>query len=61
MYIFFYSDKVFSPDSITEAVYEEGVKNVALSSLMGINGTNSLAHTMKGGFYMNIYNYWKPF
>ncbi|CAN4086674.1 unnamed protein product [Withania somnifera] len=32
-------DKVFSPDSITEAVYEEGVKNVALSSLMGINAT----------------------
>ncbi|XP_060205522.1 kinesin-like protein NACK1 [Lycium barbarum] len=32
-------DKVFGPDSITEAVYEEGVKNVALSSLMGINAT----------------------
>ncbi|CAN4088811.1 unnamed protein product [Withania somnifera] len=32
-------DKVFGPDRITEAVYEEGVKNVALSSLMGINAT----------------------
>ncbi|KAJ8553453.1 hypothetical protein K7X08_024131 [Anisodus acutangulus] len=32
-------DKVFGPDSITEAVYEDGVKNVALSSLMGINAT----------------------
>lgn len=33
------ADKVFGPASITEAVYEEGVKNVALSALMGINGT----------------------
>ncbi|KAL4012645.1 hypothetical protein IC575_029754 [Cucumis melo] len=32
-------DKVFSPASLTEAVYEEGVKNVALSALMGINAT----------------------
>ena len=33
------TDKVFGPASITEAVYEEGVKTVALSSLMGINGS----------------------
>lgn len=32
-------DKVFGPASVTETVYEEGVKNVALSSLMGINAT----------------------
>lgn len=32
-------DKVFGPASLTETVYEEGVKNVALSSLMGINAT----------------------
>ncbi|CAH9092781.1 unnamed protein product [Cuscuta epithymum] len=32
-------DKVFGPDSLTETVYEEGVKNVALSALMGINAT----------------------
>ncbi|XP_022137277.1 kinesin-like protein NACK1 [Momordica charantia] len=32
-------DKVFGPASLTEAVYEEGVKNVALSALMGINAT----------------------
>ncbi|KAF9593644.1 hypothetical protein IFM89_024461 [Coptis chinensis] len=32
-------DKVFGPVSETEAVYEEGVKNVALSALMGINAT----------------------
>ncbi|XP_021727786.1 kinesin-like protein NACK1 [Chenopodium quinoa] len=32
-------DKVFGPASITETVYEDGVKNVALSSLMGINAT----------------------
>lgn len=56
----FISDKVFGPDSITEAVYEEGVKNVALSSLMGING-NSLPPTLKGSFYMNISSFWKPF
>ncbi|PIA33395.1 hypothetical protein AQUCO_04100077v1 [Aquilegia coerulea] len=32
-------DKVFGPSSVTEAVYEDGVKNVALSALMGINAT----------------------
>ncbi|RYR57234.1 hypothetical protein Ahy_A05g022969 isoform C [Arachis hypogaea] len=31
--------KVFGPAFLTEAVYEEGVKNVALSALMGINAT----------------------
>ena len=33
-------DKVFGPASLTEAVYEEGVKNVVLLALMGKNGTN---------------------
>jgi hypothetical protein len=37
-FVFPLSDKVFGPSSITEAVYEDGVKNVALSALMGING-----------------------
>ncbi|CAL0332556.1 unnamed protein product [Lupinus luteus] len=32
-------DKVFGPACLTESVYEEGVKNVALSALMGINST----------------------
>ncbi|KAH9621701.1 hypothetical protein KSS87_000747 [Heliosperma pusillum] len=32
-------DKVFGPDSVTEMVYEDGVKTVALSALMGINAT----------------------
>ncbi|KAF8390096.1 hypothetical protein HHK36_024618 [Tetracentron sinense] len=32
-------DKVFGPACLTEMVYEEGVKNVALSALMGINAT----------------------
>ncbi|KAE9600255.1 hypothetical protein Lal_00045497 [Lupinus albus] len=32
-------DKVFGPACLTETVYEEGVKNVALSALMGINST----------------------
>ncbi|PKI48334.1 hypothetical protein CRG98_031282 [Punica granatum] len=32
-------DRVFGPSSLTESVYEEGVKNVALSALMGINAT----------------------
>ena len=35
---FLVSDKVFGPTSQTESVYEDGVKNVALSALMGING-----------------------
>lgn len=34
------SDKVFGPECLTDAVYEEGVKNVALSALMGINGNS---------------------
>ncbi|CAM8981113.1 unnamed protein product [Rhodiola kirilowii] len=32
-------DQVFGPSSMTEVVYEEGVKKVALSALMGINAT----------------------
>ncbi|XP_071691277.1 kinesin-like protein NACK1 isoform X2 [Rutidosis leptorrhynchoides] len=32
-------DKVFGPATVTESVYEEGVKTVALSALMGINAT----------------------
>ncbi|CAL1405516.1 unnamed protein product [Linum trigynum] len=35
----FIFDKVFGPTSITESVYEDGVKNIALSALMGINAT----------------------
>ncbi|XP_065860757.1 kinesin-like protein NACK1 [Euphorbia lathyris] len=35
----FIFDKVFGPSSVTESVYEDGVKNVALSALMGINAT----------------------
>lgn len=31
-------DKVFGPTSLTEVVYEEGAKDVALSALTGING-----------------------
>ncbi|XP_061373809.1 kinesin-like protein NACK1 [Gastrolobium bilobum] len=32
-------DKVFGPACLTETVYDGGVKNVALSALMGINAT----------------------
>ncbi|XP_047315927.1 kinesin-like protein NACK1 [Impatiens glandulifera] len=32
-------DRVFGPSSLTDSVYEDGVKKVALSSLMGINAT----------------------
>ncbi|XAR67539.1 Plus-end-directed kinesin ATPase [Bertholletia excelsa] len=32
-------DRVFGPACLTETVYEEGVKKVALSALMGINAT----------------------
>lgn len=49
-YLFVVVDKVFGPASLTEAVYEEGVKNVALSALMGINGkkiTNSFLFSLK--------------
>ncbi|CAI0547817.1 unnamed protein product [Linum tenue] len=35
----FIFDKVFGPTCITESVYEDGVKNIALSALMGINAT----------------------
>ena len=40
---FFVSDKVFGPESVTEDVYEDGVKNGALSALMGINGRCSMS------------------
>nr|AMS24226.1 kinesin 7-IIe protein [Marsilea vestita] len=32
-------DRVFGPDSVTNAVYEEGAKDVALSALKGLNAT----------------------
>ncbi|XP_072992493.1 kinesin-like protein KIN-7A [Typha latifolia] len=32
-------DKIFGPTSLTEAVYEEGAKDVVLSALTGINAT----------------------
>ncbi|TQD90657.1 hypothetical protein C1H46_023804 [Malus baccata] len=61
-------DKVFGPASVTEAVYEEGVKNVALSSLMGINATifaygqtsSGKTYTMRGiteKAVIDIYNH----
>ncbi|KZV21721.1 hypothetical protein F511_02879 [Dorcoceras hygrometricum] len=64
-------DKVFGPDCSTESVYEDGVKNVALSALMGINATifaygqtsSGKTYTMKGikekavtDIYMHIVN-----
>ncbi|CAI9113523.1 OLC1v1014136C3 [Oldenlandia corymbosa var. corymbosa] len=64
-------DKVFGPESLTESVYEEGVKNVALSALMGINATifaygqtsSGKTYTMRGitekavnDIYMHILN-----
>ncbi|XP_050379145.1 kinesin-like protein NACK1 [Argentina anserina] len=61
-------DKVFGPNSITDTVYEEGVKNVALSSLMGINATifaygqtsSGKTYTMRGiteKAVIDIYNH----
>ncbi|XP_004300503.1 PREDICTED: kinesin-like protein NACK1 [Fragaria vesca subsp. vesca] len=61
-------DKVFGPTSITDTVYEEGVKNVALSSLMGINATifaygqtsSGKTYTMRGiteKAVIDIYNH----
>ncbi|GFP94656.1 kinesin-like protein nack1 [Phtheirospermum japonicum] len=64
-------DKVFGPDSSTENVYEDGVKTVALSALMGINATifaygqtsSGKTYTMRGitekavnDIYMHIIN-----
>ncbi|XP_073021916.1 kinesin-like protein NACK1 [Primulina eburnea] len=64
-------DKVFGPDCSTESVYEDGVKTVALSALMGINATifaygqtsSGKTYTMKGikekavnDIYMHIVN-----
>ncbi|KAL8492466.1 hypothetical protein ACS0TY_023878 [Phlomoides rotata] len=64
-------DKVFDPDCSTETVYEDGVKTVALSSLMGINATifaygqtsSGKTYTMRGitekavhDIYMHIMN-----
>ncbi|KAJ0960176.1 hypothetical protein J5N97_002043 [Dioscorea zingiberensis] len=64
----FIADKVFGPNSITDTVYEEGVKNVALSSLMGINATifaygqtsSGKTYTMRGiteKAVIDIYNH----
>ncbi|KAK4395779.1 Kinesin-like protein NACK1 [Sesamum angolense] len=64
-------DKVFGPDCSTEIVYEDGVKTVALSALMGINATifaygqtsSGKTYTMRGitekavnDIYMHIMN-----
>ncbi|XP_047947070.1 kinesin-like protein NACK1 [Salvia hispanica] len=64
-------DKVFGPDCSTENVYEDGVKTVALSALMGINATifaygqtsSGKTYTMRGitekavnDIYMHIIN-----
>ncbi|KAL0442040.1 UNVERIFIED_CONTAM: Kinesin-like protein NACK1 [Sesamum radiatum] len=66
-----FSDKVFGPDCSTEIVYEDGVKTVALSALMGINATifaygqtsSGKTYTMRGitekavnDIYMHIMN-----
>lgn len=36
------SDRVFGPTCLTETVYQEGAKEVALSALTGINGNKSM-------------------
>ncbi|KAJ7970347.1 Kinesin-like protein [Quillaja saponaria] len=60
-------DKVFGPTSLTETVYEEGVKNVALSALMGINATifaygqtsSGKTYTMRGITEKAVYDIYK--
>lgn len=37
------ADRVFGPACLTETVYEEGAKDVALSALTGINGIINIA------------------
>ncbi|XP_057446995.1 kinesin-like protein NACK1 isoform X2 [Lotus japonicus] len=60
-------DKVFGPACVTESVYEEGVKNVALSALMGINATvfaygqtsSGKTYTMRGITEKAVYDIYK--
>ncbi|CAI0450720.1 unnamed protein product [Linum tenue] len=63
-------DKVFGPTCVTESVYEDGVKNIALSALMGINATifaygqtsSGKTYTMRGiteKAVQDIYNHIK--
>ncbi|KAL8132625.1 kinesin-like protein NACK1 [Apium graveolens] len=60
-------DKVFGPASFTETVYEEGVKNVALSALMGINATifaygqtsSGKTYTMRGITERAVYDIYR--
>ncbi|KAL8124113.1 kinesin-like protein NACK1 [Apium graveolens] len=60
-------DKVFGPASYTENVYEDGVKNVALSALMGINATifaygqtsSGKTYTMRGITEKAVYDIYK--
>ncbi|XP_050238564.1 kinesin-like protein NACK1 [Mercurialis annua] len=60
-------DKVFGPNSQTESVYEDGVKNVALSALNGINATifaygqtsSGKTYTMRGITEKAVYDIYK--
>ncbi|CAN0916147.1 Kinesin-like protein NACK1 [Linum grandiflorum] len=63
-------DKVFGPACVTDSVYEDGVKNIALSALMGINATifaygqtsSGKTYTMRGiteKAVQDIYNHIK--
>ncbi|CAN1241583.1 Kinesin-like protein NACK1 [Linum perenne] len=63
-------DKVFGPACLTDSVYEDGVKNIALSALMGINATifaygqtsSGKTYTMRGiteKAVQDIYNHIK--
>lgn len=46
------SDRVFGPTCLTETVYQEGAKEVALSALTGINGNNK---SMISSLNYNLY------
>ena len=34
----FFTDRVFGPESLTQQVYEQAAKDIALSTLSGVNG-----------------------
>lgn len=58
----FFADKVFGPGCSTDNVYEDGVKTVALSALMGINGNifYSLDRSKVFYHYVGYLTYFSP-
>ncbi|OAY64118.1 Kinesin-like protein NACK1, partial [Ananas comosus] len=47
-------DRVFGPSCLTETVYQEGAKEVALSALKGINGNKRMISSLYCNLYVKI-------